>query len=212
MSHRNGGQKVHRFKESIERTSRRILVLCVDRDNDLAKSAELKTPILGRDGNIMAGLTIALRAPEKANANSMFKAIGIYDDLVEDMGDDLVQIATISGSENIEWADRKMVVELTEVLKCFPAKGVVLVTDGSVDEAVWPVIQSRIPIDSMRRVVVKQEDVKVDEIYRLVKSVEKYTRPPTLRQRTKSEIFSGIIGWIIALILGALLLLVLALR
>ena len=59
----------------------RILVLCVDRDDDLGMKAGIKTPILGRKDNVDAATSLALRDPEEADANAMFEAVRIYDNL-----------------------------------------------------------------------------------------------------------------------------------
>ena len=59
----------------------RILVLCVDRDDDLGMKAGINTPILGRKENVNAAASLALRDPEEADANAMFEAVRIYDNL-----------------------------------------------------------------------------------------------------------------------------------
>ena len=138
----------------------RILVLCVDRDDDLGVKAGVKTPVLGRKENIDAALSLALRDPEEPDANAMFEAIRIYDRLNEGSKEqEECQVATIAGSElGGVGADRKLVSELTEVLKTFPASDVVLVTDGYTDEAVLPLVESRVPVTSVRRIVVKHSE------------------------------------------------------
>jgi putative membrane protein len=55
-------------------------------------------------------------------------------------------------------ADRKIVAELSDVLKAFPANEVILVTDGYSDEAVLPLIESRVPVSSVRRLVVRHSE------------------------------------------------------
>ena len=142
------------------KTSEHILVLCVDRDDDLGVKGEVKTPILGRKGNINAAVSLALRDPEEPDANAMFEAVRIYDHLREgNKADDNLQIATIAGSElGGVGADRELVSELTEVLENFPASDVILVTDGFSDEAILPLIQSRVPVTSVRRVVVAHSE------------------------------------------------------
>jgi putative membrane protein len=135
----------------------RLLVLCVDRDDDLGVKGGIKTPVLGREENIKAATTLILRDPEEADANAMFEAIRIYDRLNEEVTDTngKCQIATITGSElGGVGADRKLVSELTGVLKEFPASDVVLVTDGYGDEAVLPLVESRVPVTSVRRLVI----------------------------------------------------------
>ena len=59
----------------------RILVLCVDSDDDLGVKAGIKTPILGRDENINSALSLALKDPEEPDANAIFEAVRIYDRL-----------------------------------------------------------------------------------------------------------------------------------
>jgi len=135
----------------------RILVLCVDRDNDLGMKAGIDTPILGRQENVNAATSLALRDPEEADANAMFEAVRIYDNLKKGAkGKEEHEVATIAGSDltGVE-ADRQLVSELTEVLKEFPATDVILVTDGYTDEMVLPLIESRVPVTSVRRIVIQ---------------------------------------------------------
>jgi putative membrane protein len=55
-------------------------------------------------------------------------------------------------------ADRKIVAELNELLGLFTANEVILVTDGYSDQAVLPLVQSRVPVSSVRRIVVKHSE------------------------------------------------------
>ncbi len=135
----------------------RILILCVDRDDDLGVKARIKTPILGRKENVNAATTLILRDPEEPDANAMFEAVRVYDRLRQEVKETLgeCQIATITGSElGGVGADRKLVSELTDVLKEFPATDVILVTDGYGDEVILPLVESRVPVTSVRRIVV----------------------------------------------------------
>jgi len=143
-----------------QKQEKRILILCVDRDGDLGAKAEIKTPIVGRDENLDAAVTLALRDPEEPDANAMFEAVRVFDRLKnEKKPDETVQIASISGSEfGGVGADRKIAEELKSLLDSFPASEVVLVTDGYTDEAVLPLIQSRVPVSSVRRIVVKHSE------------------------------------------------------
>jgi putative membrane protein len=143
-----------------QKQEKRILILCVDRDGDLGAKAEIKTPVVGRDENLDAAVTLALRDPEEPDANAMFEAVRVFDRLKnEKKSDEVVQIASISGSEfgGVD-ADRKIAAELKDLLGSFPASEVVLVTDGYTDEAVLPLIQSRVPVSSVRRIVVKHSE------------------------------------------------------
>lgn len=139
---------------------KRLLVLCVDRDGDLGAKAGVKTPVLGREENLNAAVSLALKDPEEPDANAMFEAVRIYDRLkVEGKPEEVFEIATLSGSElgGIS-ADRKLVAELNDLLASFSATEVILVTDGYSDEAVLPVVESRVPVTSVRRIVVKHSE------------------------------------------------------
>jgi len=136
----------------------RTLVLCVDRDDDLGVKAGIETPILGRGENINAAVKLALRDPEEPDANAIFEAVRIFDRLTETVEKEggQCQIATLAGSElGGVGADRKLVSEFNEVLKTFPATDIVLVVDGFADETILPLIQSRVPVTSVRRITVR---------------------------------------------------------
>jgi putative membrane protein len=141
----------------------RTLVLCVDRDDDLGVKAGVKTPVLGREENINAAVTLALRDPEEPDANAIFEAVKIYDHLKGSTAGEKpqaeCQIATIAGSELGDvGADKELVSELTEVLKTFQASEVILVTDGFADETILPLVQSRVPVTSVRRLAVRHSE------------------------------------------------------
>ncbi|MGQ9461117.1 MAG: DUF373 family protein [Candidatus Bathyarchaeaceae archaeon] len=135
----------------------RILILCVDRDDDIGTKAGIKTPVLGRKENIDAATNLALKDPEEPDANAMFEAVRIYNHLKEgNKGQEEYEVATIAGSDlGGVGADRQLVAELTEVLRVFPATDVILVTDGYSDEAILPLVESRVPVTSVRRVIIK---------------------------------------------------------
>lgn len=144
--------------ESGGKEAERVLILCVDRDDDIGVKTKVKTPLLGREENLKAAVSLALQDPEEAGANALFEAVRIYDGLKDKVGENH-QIATIAGSElrGVE-ADRKLVAELTTVLKNFPASGVVLVTEGFTDETVLPLVRSKVPVMSVRRVTMRHSN------------------------------------------------------
>jgi len=147
-------------KAAAQQTQKRILILCVDRDSDLETKAGIKTPLMGRTANIDAAVSLALHDPEEPDANAMFEAIRVNDRLQnEKQPDENFEVATISGSElGGVSADRKLVAELNTVLSSFSANEVILVSDGYSDEAILPLVESRVPVSSVRRVVVKHSE------------------------------------------------------
>jgi len=148
-------------KETAEQqTQKRILILCVDRDGDLEAKAGIKTPLMGRTANLDAAVSLALRDPEEPDANAMFEAVRLNDRLQnEKKPEEAFEVATISGSElGGVGADRKLVAELNTILDSFSASEVILVTDGYSDEAVLPLVESRVPVSSVRRIVIKHSE------------------------------------------------------
>ena len=132
----------------------KLLVICVDRDNDVGEKAGITTPVIGRDKCIEAAQRLALEDPEDADSNSIFSAIKTYEDLISKNYQ--VEVVTIAGVKNrgIQ-ADEKILREAKQVFEMFSAEGAVIVSDGEDDEAVIPVIQNVLPVVSVQRVVMK---------------------------------------------------------
>jgi len=135
-------------------TANRLLVICVDRDDDVGEKTGIETPVIGRDSCIEAAQRLALEDPEDADSNSIFAAIKTYEDLISKGYQ--VEVVTIAGVKNRGvQADEKILVEAKKVLEIFPANGAVIVSDGEDDESVIPVIQNVLPVVSVQRVVMK---------------------------------------------------------
>jgi Predicted membrane protein len=147
-------------RETNPQTQKRILVLCVDRDGDLENKAAVKTPLLGRTANLDGAVALALKDPEEPDANAMFEAIRLYDRLHDEkQPDEIFEVATISGTDlgGVN-ADRKLVSELNYLQETFNPNEVILVSDGFSDEAVLPLVESRVPVSSVRRIVIKHSE------------------------------------------------------
>jgi putative membrane protein len=147
-------------RETQQQTQKRILILCVDRDGDLEVKADVKTPLLGRTANLDGAVALALKDPEEPDANAMFEAVRLYDRLNnEKQPDEVFEVATISGTDlGGVSADRKLVAELNNLLESFNANEVILVSDGFSDEAILPLVESRVPVSSVRRIVIKHSE------------------------------------------------------
>jgi len=141
-------------KEVNATTASRLLVICVDRDNDLGEKTGIETPVVGRDACIMAAQRLALEDPEDADSNSIFYAIKTYEDLLS-KGYQTEIIAVTGVEDRGVQADEKIAREIRQVLEKFSANGAVIVSDGEDDESVIPVIQNVLPVVSVQRVVMK---------------------------------------------------------
>ena len=135
-------------------TANKLLVICIDRDNDVGEKAGIITPVIGRDACIEAAQRLALEDPEDADSNSIFAAIKTYEDLISKGYQ--VEVITVAGVKNRGvQADEKILAETKKVLEKFSANGAVIVSDGEDDESVIPVIQNVLPVVSVQRVVMK---------------------------------------------------------
>jgi len=135
-------------------TANRLLVICIDRDNDVGEKAGIVTPVIGRDACIEAAQRLALEDPEDADSNSIFSAIKTYEDLISKGYQ--VEVVTVAGvKDRGVQADEKILSETRKVLEKFSANGAVIVSDGEDDESVIPVIQNVLPVVSVQRVVMK---------------------------------------------------------
>jgi len=132
----------------------RLLVICVDRDDDIGIKAGVTTPVVGRNSCIEAAQRLALEDPEDADSNSIFAAVKTFEDLISKGYQ--AEVAVVSGTENKGvQADEKIVSQVRSIMEKFSANGAIIVSDGEDDETVIPIIQNVLPIVSVKRVVMR---------------------------------------------------------
>ena len=148
-------QKTGKIEKDVKASAvSRLLVICVDRDNDVGEKTGIQTPVVGRNACIEAAQRLALEDPEDADSNSIFAAIKTFEDLISKGYE--AQVVTVTGVKNRGVkADEKIASEIRSVLQKFSANGAVIVSDGEDDESVIPVIQNVLPVISVQRVVMK---------------------------------------------------------
>jgi len=141
----------------------KLLVLCVDRDNDIGEKGNIKTPVVGRKDCLYAASELALSDPEEADANAIFAAIKQFDDLVKKGYH--CNIAVVAGSSKGGFeADKIIRKQVKKIISNSTAEGTVLVSDGIEDEVVIPIIQNLVEVVSVKRIVVKHSK-SVEETY-----------------------------------------------
>ncbi|SFF81554.1 putative membrane protein [Halopelagius inordinatus] len=152
-----------------------LLVLCVDLDDDLGRKTGLDTPVVGRDVVEEAAVALATADPEDSDVNVLFQGIHEYEALRADAEvREEVEVAAVTGTQGSDVkANRAIGEEIDRVLAGLSTGEnvrAVVITDGAQDESVLPVIRSRVPIDSVRRVVVRQAQ-DLESIYYTMKQV-----------------------------------------
>lgn len=146
----------------------RILVLSVDRDDDFGVKTGLNSPFIGREENIEAAVALGLKDPEDSDLNTVLAAVSIYEEMLKKGID--AHIATVCGDVKVGYeSDLVLATQLENVLNQIKPDRVVLVSDGAEDEYIYPMITSRVKVDSVRRVWVKQAPTVEGTYYILVK-------------------------------------------
>jgi len=163
-----------------------LLIICVDVDNDLEQKTGIKGPVIGRDKNFEAATKLMLADPEEEDANTMFAAIKVFDEISKIRKN--VEIVTLTGTPGSYTAGFEIGKQLDSVLENVPSESCIFVSDGASDQTVLPIIQSRLKIESVKVVNVKQ-----------AKGVE--TTYITILEKLKEPNFARIFFGIPALIL-----------
>jgi putative membrane protein len=133
-----------------------LLVLCVDLDDDLGRKTDFDTPVVGREAVQDAAVALATVDPEDSDVNVLFEGLHLHDAV----DDEQREVAVVTGTDGGDVAANRKVGEEVDTVLARLTTGedvrAVVVTDGAQDESVIPVIRSRVPIDGVQRVVVRQ--------------------------------------------------------
>lgn len=160
---RTSSDNSHENLASRESRKSKLLVLCVDRDDDVGVKAQVRTPVLGSDACADIASRLAMADPEEADANAIFAAVKINEEL-KSKGH-LTEVAVVAGSfkGGLE-ADQKLRRELLQVISRFSAEGAILVSDGVDDSEILPVLQGVVPVISTKHIVIKHS-ARIEETY-----------------------------------------------
>ncbi len=152
----------------------RTLVLTIDRDNDLGVKAGIRGPVVGRKSCLTAALRLGITDPEESDTNAILGALHHHDRLTEGANaSDEVEIAILTGDVRVgPRSDRAIASQLDEVIQDFQPDAALLVTDGADDEASLPIITSRVRVDTVEKVIVRQSKGIEGTYYYIIKAVE----------------------------------------
>lgn len=143
------------------------LIICIDRDDDLGEKAGVVGPVIGRTENIEAAIKLASADPEDSDTNTIFGGINLYDKFISEKID--VEIISITGHKKVGIvSDKKIAEQLDRIIEKLKPERAILVSDGAEDESVLPIIQSRIKVDAVHRIIVKQHE-NLESTYYIIK-------------------------------------------
>lgn len=152
----------------------RTLVLTIDRDNDLGVKAAIRGPVIGRKPTITAAIKLGIADPEESDTNAILGALHHYDRVMENVdSNDEVEVAILTGDVRVgPRSDRAIASQLDEVIKEFQPDVAILVTDGADDEASMPIITSRVRVDHVEKIIVRQSKGIESTYYYIAKAID----------------------------------------
>ncbi|ASI13407.1 multipass membrane protein [Candidatus Mancarchaeum acidiphilum] len=137
--------------------SDRLLVLAVDIDNDLFQKTGINGPVVGREKVLDAAAKLTLADPLDSDGNTLFEAVKKYDELKEK--DYEVYVAEITGAVTENFlADEEISRQIDQLMNELKVDACVLVTDGASDNRVLPILKTRLKVNSVDYVRIKQAE------------------------------------------------------
>jgi putative membrane protein len=155
------------------------LVVCIDRDDDLGRKAGVAGPVVGRAAVLDAAVKLGTADPEDSDTNALFAAVSLLDEL-RGAGEEC-EVCTLTGSPKVGvLSDRRVADQFDDVLGKVKATSAYLVSDGAEDEFLFPILASRVRVDGVRRVYIRQSASIESTYYTLVRAL----KDPKLRAKT----------------------------
>lgn len=155
------------------------LVVCLDRTDDIGTQTDIDTPISGWETVLSLVADVGLSDPEDSSVNTILEGLRITQEL-RDNGES-ADIAIVSGSsDSVVTADRAVAQQIDELVAKYDPESAIVVLDSAEDERLVPIVESRIPVDSVNRVVVRQAR-DLESTYYLLKQ---FLADEELRQTT----------------------------
>lgn len=131
------------------------LVVSVDRGDDVHRKTGLETPIVGWDAVESLVTEVGVTDPEDSGVNCLLEALRVTRELREN-GETAI-VAAVSGvAETMVGSDRSVAAQFDALLAEYDPDGVIIVIDSAEDERLIPIIESRVRVDAVDRVVVRQ--------------------------------------------------------
>ena len=138
------------------------LVVCLDRAGDLGPDG----PVVGWEAIQGLVTDAGVDDPEDSRVNCLLEALRVARDF-RDGGEESI-VAVVSGDDDGVGNDRSIARQLDSLLEEYDPDSAVVVTDSASDERLVPIIESRIRVDAVDRVVVRQSH-DIESTYYLLK-------------------------------------------
>jgi len=134
------------------------LVVCLHRGEDL----DIDPPVVGRDAVESLVTTLGVEDPEDSRVNCLLEGLRVAGE-VED-----AVVAVVSAVGESVAADREVARQVEALVAEYDPDSAVVVVDSAEDERLVPIIESRVTVDAVDRVVVRQAR-DIESTYYLLK-------------------------------------------
>ena len=140
------------------------LVACIDRAGHLVRGAQ--PPVVGREAVESLVVDVGVTDPEDSQVNCLLEGLRVASDL--NAGDEEALVAVLSGTDDAIGADRAIARQVERLIDDYDLTSAVVVVDSAEDERLVPIIESRLAVDAVDRVVVRQAR-DIESTYYLLK-------------------------------------------
>jgi len=129
------------------------LVICIDRSGAIGRATNVPMPVAGWEAVRSLVTDAGLSDPEDASVNCLLESLRVARDLRDEREEAVVAVVSAE-SDTAVGADRSIAAQLDDLVDRYDPRAAIVVVDSAEDEQVLPIVESRIPVDSVDRVVV----------------------------------------------------------
>ena len=129
------------------------------------RKTRITGPVTGRADNLMAAGKLALADPQDTDANAMFEAVRKYDELKKDGDLGLDSHDNRSREGGLCGRCGMLARQIELMVERFKSDACVLVTDGKSDARVLPLLQTRLKVNSVDMVRMKQAETRLRHLF-----------------------------------------------
>lgn len=169
------------------------LVVCVDRDGDLGPDG----PVVGWEAVQALVTDVGIDDPEDSRVNCLLETLSVARDLRDEGEETVVAVISGGGGDGVN-SDRAVARQIDALIEDNPIEAAIVVTDSASDERLVPIIESRVRVDAVDRVVVRQSH-DIQSTYYLLKQ---FLGDEELRGTVLVPIGAGLLAFPVLLLLA----------
>jgi putative membrane protein len=168
------------------------LVVCVDRDGSLGPDG----PVVGWEAVRALVTDVGVDDPEDSRVNCLLETLRVARNL-HDEGEEAI-VAVVSGGGDGVSSDRRVARRTDQLVSEHDPDAAIVVTDSADDERLVPIVESRVQVDAVDRVVVRQSH-DIQSTYYLLKQ---FLGDEELRGTVLVPVGAGLLAFPVLLLLA----------